>query len=137
AIERLIKREIPRESLPNLPVAASTGEEAPSPRGRHRGPPRHPPRARSPKPAVPALALVASAEPAAEPTAPAAANATPAERPAHPSPVASPRPEQHRERDRGRGPHRRHEREEPDERVVGMGDHVPAFLMRNIRTGSR
>jgi hypothetical protein len=33
-------------------------------------------------------------------------------------------------------PHRHHEDDE-DERVVGFGDHYPAFLLRPVRIGGR
>ena len=130
AIEHLIKRQISRESLPELAeVAPMAAREEARPQ-RHRGRRRE----RVPEPAAPALSLVAESQAApavAEAAHPAPATAdlpTPA-----PTPTLRPEPR----REPGRGPRHRHEREEPDERVVGMGDHVPAFLMRSMRLGSR
>ena len=146
AIERLIKHAIPRESLPELAEAAPSAVEE------HRRPERHrrPPRTRGRLVPAPALDLVAGSAaplaelapaPAAEPTPSLpAAEVRPAAVVRHEStarPAAAVRHEPRRERDHGRAPHHRHERDETDERVVGMGDHVPAFLMRSMRLGGR
>ena len=143
AIERLIKRAIPRDSLSGLAEpTASDAETQPRSERAHGRPARgrpehgrpehgrperghgHAKRERHPaqRDEAPALALVAdNAAAAADSLLPAAA---PASLPA----VAAHAEERH---------HHRHERHEPEERVVGMGDHVPAFLMRSMRLGQR
>jgi len=135
AIEHLIKRQISRESLPELSEVAPMAAREDARPQRHRGRRRE----RVLEPAAPALSLVAESE-----AAPAVAEAAPAvAEAAHPAPATADlptpaptlRPEPRREH--GRGPRHRHERDESDERVVGMGDHVPAFLMRSMRLGSR
>jgi superfamily II DNA/RNA helicase len=155
AIERLIKREIPRESLPDLPEPGPVEDEGPRHgRGEGRGARSRGPRrerggrgTRHPAPAAapvaseePTAALTAAPEPVerAEPVQRAASTAAPA-------PIArgeiihdeSRHDEHRRDRGRGRDRHRRHGEDEPDEPVVGMGDHVPAFLMRSIRSSGR
>ena len=119
AIERLIKREIPREALLDLPAPAP-GEVA-GRRDRRRG--------RRERPARPAVSAPARVP---EPASALAAAATPrpvAEAAAPPAPRASPRHERGRDRPR--------HAETAEEPVVGMGDHVPAFLKRTIRLSGR
>jgi superfamily II DNA/RNA helicase len=65
--------------------------------------------------------------------APPASRAAPVQQEQQPS--RSPRPERDRpERDRSseRGYQGRPRREDDDERIIGLGDHVPAFLMRPV-----
>ncbi|HXQ68696.1 MAG TPA: DEAD/DEAH box helicase [Alphaproteobacteria bacterium] len=132
AIEHLIKRQISRESLPELAEVAPMAAREDARPQRHRGRRReHVVR----EPAAPAPSLVAESQAApgvAEAAHPAPATAD-LPTPAPTAPTLRPEPR----REPGRGPRHRHEREEPDERVVGMGDHVPAFLMRSMRLGSR
>jgi superfamily II DNA/RNA helicase len=138
-IEQLIGRKIPVVDLPGMPEAteeaAPESDERPR-RGRTRG--RDDGRRRG----KPKLAVVAdNVAPNAAIEAPAAA-AQP--EPARPEPVRpeSIRPRFERERPRperlDRAPRRhegRREREEPP--VVGLGDHVPAFLLRPVRVAAK
>ena len=98
AIERLIKRQIPREALPDLPSPSPAPAEAADRRRRRGG--------RSDRPQQGA--------------------------PSPPAPVAEP------VRVHGDASTARPRRAEPaEEPVIGMGDHVPAFLKRTIRVSGR
>jgi len=128
AIEHMLQRPLPRGVAPDsfTPVSApEASEQAESPRGRRE---RKPVQARR----TPAPELAA---PAPEPVAP---------QPVAPQPVAAapipeaprPAPERREERRFDRKDDRRDDRRRnrDDGPVVGMGDHVPDFLMREFRT---
>jgi superfamily II DNA/RNA helicase len=123
AVERLIKREIPRETLPDLPEAAASASEGRRERGPRRGRRGHAARPLS--------------APVATDVAPVAASAQEQREPAFAEAPPLAREEPRREHGHRGERHHRNEPAEREERVVGMGDHVPAFLMRTIRLGSR
>ncbi|MSP89736.1 MAG: DEAD/DEAH box helicase [Alphaproteobacteria bacterium] len=130
-IEQLINRKIPVVELPGMPepVAAEAAEDRPrggrGSRSRESGPRDGAQRRRR---GPPELAVVAdNPPPVAEPLPVAAAPAM-----AHPEPVRPrfDRPE--------RTPRRREERPEREESSeVGLGDHVPAFLLRPVRLAAK
>jgi len=154
AIERLMKHEIVREALPELRApdpSEGTGEMRS--RGMHRGPRRERRRGdgrherRDKRMRNDSVAAVAAespfpldaAQPEISPTA-----LLPATGPAmHGDPRDNAGPQAVRRRPPnvetpqrgGRQRGRRHD-DDVDEPVVGMGDHVPAFLMRSIRLAS-
>jgi superfamily II DNA/RNA helicase len=157
AIERLLKRKIPVMTLPDFQSSKPAAAQADEPRrtrgprrGRDERPARHPARTETaPEPSslhaapssAPSEEQPAAEQPIAELAAaglaaePGVATVAPSE--PHQSPRASvvSAPAQPR-RDRGR-PRRHESDDEPDRRVVGMGDHVPAFLLRSIKLSSR
>jgi superfamily II DNA/RNA helicase len=156
AIERLLKRSIPVMSVTGFePVPGSAEEAAPrrAPRGgRARGGERsargsragRPERPRRDTPVPPAEARETERPPAAavesETNAGLAAEpgvaAAVAREPHREAPTAASAPPVQPRRERGR--HRQQDGDdEPDRRVVGMGDHVPAFLLRSIKLSSR
>jgi len=145
AIERLIKHSIPRDSLPELAAPAPAAAHEGGREARRRGRPEHgrrrererrPPKERerpTPEPALAAGETPAPVERAPLPPAPAEPSSLPPAPASLESIPSRPEPRQHR----GHASHHPHARHEPEERVVGMGDHVPAFLMRSIRLGQR
>jgi len=142
AIEALIGRPVPRIDLGLTPGHHRPAEAAPAPRGRRRTTEAEPaPRARrrraapAEKPAEkPAEEVAVAAAPAAprEPAAPSettalsepAAPSETAETPRRRRPAAKPKAAEPAPRSRHKAP--------ADEPVVGMGDHVPAFLLRPV-----
>ena len=141
AVERLIQRQIPRLLLPEFALPEGT-EAPPAPdrrprRGERavgRRNSRRPERAPRPQTADSNPALDSGAGLAAEP---GVAVSLPGDRIPVPAPAAATVEEALPPR-RERGGHRRHEPDEEREpRVVGMGDHVPAFLLRSIKLSSR
>jgi superfamily II DNA/RNA helicase len=139
AIEKLMERAIPRTTLAGVDEAAfaeGEGGRRRRGRGRGRGRPergarrpergdRRPERGTEPRPAHADSRRDANAPP------PAAADGEPAvcrdERPAAEPPRAHERPSRHEpRRGRDRGPR------ESESAVVGLGDHVPAFLLRPV-----
>ena len=105
AIESLIEQQIPRVAPPMEIGAAAPEGEVEAPRERReRGDRKRRGERREEEPA--------KAE----------------ARPAKPAEERAPRREDERRRDRRRG------KEDRDEPVVGMGDHVPDFLMRGLKT---
>jgi len=161
AIERLMKHEIGRETLPEIPAPGLAEEDGRArgrggrgsrwerSTGRERSSRR---RQRGERPNADSIAAVAGEAPfpldAEQPAVPGTelvpdpgatqhnemrGNAVPpsANRQAPPDDASHRRDARH---DRNRGRRRGHE-DEPDKPVVGMGDHVPAFLMRSIRLG--
>jgi len=149
AIEHMVQKSLPRGTAPAEFVPgeqADTGPDRPrDARGRgrerdrdrerirgERGPAR-PARPREPveAAAAPAAAVPVGTTPAAEP--PAAPR--PAAAPPAPQPAARDerRPERRDDRRDERRDRPRRERGD-DAQVVGMGDHVPDFLMRSFRT---
>jgi len=151
AIERLMKHEIVRDTLPGL-LAPSLAEGDGAVRGRaprrgrgaERGPGRARHERRDQRPRNDSIAAVAAEDPfpldAAQPEI-SAPTLVPASGPiVHDGPRdgEAPRPAQRRSPNleaphRGGRPRSRRHNDEADEPVVGMGDHVPAFLMRSIR----
>jgi len=138
AIEKLIEREIPRGDLPEGFAFSKAATEPAKPRddkgkrGGTRGRGRDRDRER-PKPEHDERAPTRPFEPEARPAQQdAAAEAPPAAaQPPQPAPEAA-RPEPVRQddrRDNRRGRDRRQRDETP---VVGMGDHVPDFLLRSF-----
>ncbi len=157
AIESLVKTEIPRADLPEGALDdASDNPERPreergSSRGRSRGGARSD--SRPPREDRPAREEAPQAKPAAEPVEPVVelAKAEPerAPRPApqrdrseRPAERAAERPAADRNtgerrterREQGRGGDRAAPRDE--NRIVGMGDHVPDFILRSFRLTS-
>jgi superfamily II DNA/RNA helicase len=152
AIEHLIGKPIPRIEVPGLATADLTVDpDARRGRGRGRGGPakreparesggdgarrggaRH--RERTPGPGNAAPAPAYAAPTYATPAEAAPTNvvelAPPAERRPRPVRDAEPPRDHDRERGRGRGP--RHDDEPSSPPVVGLGDHVPAFLLRPV-----
>jgi len=125
AIESLLQKTLPRAATPDLaPVAqdGTTHESAPAERPRREE--RRPRNDRKPKPAPEAVASTPAPVPeVVEPTAEPAA--------------MTERPQYSADRRRERGDRDRNDRPRRDnqnDRVVGMGDHVPDFLMREFRT---
>ncbi|HLI14118.1 MAG TPA: DEAD/DEAH box helicase [Alphaproteobacteria bacterium] len=137
AIERLIKREIPRQSIADLPAPSPSEAEAAAPGGRrgHGGRSRRG-RADYRREAPPAL-QASQQQPVVADHAESPSLEEKAERAgAEVIPVTAEIRERHRSRNRSRD-HRRRDESEPDEPIVGMGDHVPAFLMRTMRFSNR
>lgn len=133
AIESLVKQPIPRVDSPIAAVAPdAAGEDAaPAPartRGARGGRARSKPEA-APKPAV------APVE-AANAPAPEAAAPERAPRPEREPRERAPRPEREPRQDREprpeRAPRERREGRRDDTPVVGMGDHMPDFLLRDF-----
>jgi superfamily II DNA/RNA helicase len=132
-VEELLGRQIDRVEIPGG-TSAPARDAAPETRER---PERKPRRRRDEKPAE-KLAEKPAVEPAGErDAAPTATAKDPAPAETAPKPAAKPvvqrdakreakNDEGDRSRGRGRGGRR-------DRQVVGMGDHVPAFLMRPVR----
>ena len=124
AIERLIKHDIPRESLPDLPAPAP-GEVAARRRGRRGRGER--PAERAPSATVPVV------EPALATAGPTLGEPAPARPLVEAGGPVGRGEDYRRERDR----HDSRRAPPAEERVVGMGDHVPAFLKRTIRLSGR
>ncbi len=134
AIEQLVKQPIPRGEVPEgaLEAASDTPERPREERGGRsrggRGEGRS--RERAPRTEKPAVAPVESvmAEPVAEAVVEAA-----------PKPERAPRREERSEprRDDRRSEHRsgreQHSNRDQGERVVGLGDHVPDFILRSFK----
>ncbi|QYK39906.1 MAG: DEAD/DEAH box helicase [Paracoccaceae bacterium] len=125
AIESLIKKQIPRGTLPEGFVMPAGDDRPEAPRGRDdrrsggsgrdRGTRRDAPRRETAPAAAPEAETVVAATPAA--------------------PTPAPRREEPREdrREHRRDDHRRDRREDRvHDRVVGMGDHVPDFILRSF-----
>ncbi len=128
AIEALLQKSLPRAATSDLPqVEDVIGDDAPAERPRREE--RRPRNDRKPKP-TPDAAPVAEA-PVAEPVA-AVVPETPAVQAA---PERAQRSTDRRtDRTNNRDRNDRPRRDGPNDRVVGMGDHVPDFLMREFRT---
>jgi len=152
AIEQLIGKQIPRVELPGLPAnaeASDRGEATAEPDARARKRDRHGRGGR--RRGKPDLAVLTGG--AAEVELPLHGRADAEHGGNQPSTEAAPRVEapraeparQHFKRDAKRQDHRpdrqsgrrdeRREREEPP--VVGLGDHVPAFLLRPVRISAK
>ena len=122
AIEQLIGKPIPRITIEGI---AAESEEAPEgERHERRGRGRRGERDRRPRRGERRERTDHAARAAEQPPAPA-----------HPAPVATlPRGEQRRNAPQARERHRDRERDRDDGPTpVGMGDHVPAFLLRGRR----
>lgn len=149
AIERLIKRNIPRESQPDLSGPSPTGVKTASKghgrvKGRGHGSKRdlgehgshgghvieHLAPVEDPASGE-ATPLPITAKPALEEHGGAAPSSASTR---HQAPY---RGKSHGEQGHGHDRQRHHEDDEPDKPVVGMGDHVPAFLMRSMRSSGR
>ncbi len=123
AIESLIGKPIPRMTIegvvPESGEAPEEGRHERRGRGAKRGE-----RDRKPRRGERRERTEHTAPPAEQPAAPA-----------HPTPVAAlPRGEQHRDAPQARERPRRRERDHDDGPTpVGMGDHIPAFLLRGRR----
>ncbi|MBI3517312.1 MAG: DEAD/DEAH box helicase [Proteobacteria bacterium] len=147
AIESLINKAIPRIELAGLITADLTAEDDGRRRGRGRGrggekrpAAERPPRRRDGGRAKPSHD--AAPERAPEPVADNVVELAPAERhreaPHDAEHRPEPRAERPRDRDRGRdrGRGRHHDDEvpaAPATPMVGLGDHVPAFLLRAVK----
>ena len=131
AIVKLIGREIPAVSIEGLaaPEREAAAEERPT-RSRSS---RSRPGARREKPADADAKVVPIREPRPEPVISAEPAARPrAERPARAERTPhAPRREPGEAREQR--PERRHERDDLGPPVVGLGDHMPAFLARPVR----
>ena len=128
AIERLTGVKIPRIDLPGPSSGPVREGKRPAPREHHHRSPReaHPPREQRPPQPPQVHAPVPDATPApAVPPAQNVAPPAPQAQPHHPRP-AQPRHQQHPRHDR-----------EPESRVKGLGDHVPAFLQQDPMRRSR
>jgi superfamily II DNA/RNA helicase len=131
AIVKLIGREIPAVSIEGLaaPTHDAAAEERPT---RSRGG-RSRTATRREKPAETSAKVVPIREPRPEP----AANAEPAARALSERPARAERaphaPRREASEPRERRPERRHERDDLGPPVVGLGDHMPAFLTRPVR----
>ncbi|TDQ58147.1 superfamily II DNA/RNA helicase [Phaeovulum veldkampii DSM 11550] len=137
AIESLVKTAIPRAELPEGFELSEAAQQPPRERdekparartGRSRERDRREPKAAAEITPVEApLAEAARPEPVwAEPNRPEPVRATPARSEAQPEPCLEPRDDHRRDRDD------RRDRGGPV--VVGMGDHVPDFILRSFRT---
>ena len=126
AIEALLQKSLPRAATPDLPPVADMAEDA-APQERPRREERRPRNDRRPKPA--AVVETAVTETPADVVAEVVVEPTAVQ-------VAPERPQYSAERRRDRGDRDRNDRPRRDnnDRVVGMGDHVPDFLMREFRT---
>jgi superfamily II DNA/RNA helicase len=126
AIEALLQKSLPRTATPDLPPVVEMAEDAVA-QERPRREERRPRNDRRPKPA--AVVETAVAETPAEVVADVVVEPTAVQ-------VALERPQYSAERRRDRGDRDRNDRPRRDsnDRVVGMGDHVPDFLMREFRT---
>lgn len=131
AIEDLVKMEIPRIENPN----AVAQEAAPAPKQEEPKAEDDAPKSRSRRRRTKKTdeTVEAAATPAVE---------TPAPKAAEPAPAPAPKPEPEKAREDKPAPRRRGGRSGGnndrqgggrDNRIVGMGDHVPAFLMRDLR----
>lgn len=118
AIEKLLQKPLPRGTAPDMAPITDTPRPDRPKRDDRRDAKRG--RGRDRDTAAPE-AKAAAAAPAPVPAAPAPVTAAPA--PLEPRPM-----DKRRERERDRP------RREPQDQVIGMGDHVPDFLMREFRT---
>ena len=137
-IETLIGIEIPRRSLPGFDPAELTTSAR---RRRRGGKPAARPAASAPRPRSEASRPRQQAQPrppaaeAAPQRPPAARNADAGEAPA--PAASSPRNGKRREDREDRRPSRKGQGRDSERTVVGMGDHVPAFLLREPIIGSK
>ncbi|MDW4548167.1 DEAD/DEAH box helicase [Defluviimonas sp. D31] len=138
AIEALVKKPIPRGAIPEgfeISEAAQRPARKDDDKGKGRGRSRGGREDRKPRPVKP-HGEEAPMAPLEQPLAAAKAEARPEPRP---EPAVEPRPERAERRDdrrsdrkgKGEGRGRREDRDAP---VVGMGDHVPDFLMRGLKS---
>jgi superfamily II DNA/RNA helicase len=127
AIEALLQKSLPRAATIELPPAAELPDEgAKLERPRREDRPRRNDRRPTPVAVMDVIATETLAEGVVDVIVePTAVQITP-ERPQY----SADRRRERGERDRNDRPRREH----PNDRVVGMGDHVPDFLMREFRT---
>ncbi|MCU9847107.1 DEAD/DEAH box helicase [Defluviimonas sp. WL0024] len=147
AIESLVKKPIPRGAIPEgfeISEAAQRPARKDDDKGKGRGRGRGGREDRKPRPVKP-HGEEASMAPLEQPVAAAKAETRPEPRP---EPAAEPRPERAERPERPERPERRDDRksdrkgkgegrgrrEDRDAPVVGMGDHVPDFLMRGLKS---
>jgi superfamily II DNA/RNA helicase len=126
AIEQLLQKSLPRGAMPELPPLADRPErseraERPARRDEKR-------RERGPRPERAAPAAVPVAETVIPTPAPVEAVVLPE------TDIRQPERKRERERERERDQGRDRPRRDNNDQVVGMGSHVPDFLMREFRT---
>ncbi len=134
AIESLVKKPLPRVEAPEGFELSEAAQRAPrkddgKDRSRGRGRDRDERRSRPVKPHG-EEAPMAPIEAAPVAVKPESKEDKRAERKSEPKPDRNPEPRQDKREGR-KGDRRREDRDEP---VVGMGDHVPDFLMRGIKS---
>ncbi len=122
-IEQLLQRALPRGTAPGLKAAPQSTPEDDAPAAR-------PKRSRAPRSASKAAASDAKIDaPAVEPVTAVAESAAQPPAPAHGEQPSAPR----ERRDAQRSTRDRGGRRDSRDNVVGMGDHVPDFLLREFR----
>ncbi|WP_126975743.1 DEAD/DEAH box helicase [Frigidibacter oleivorans] len=141
AIEALVKAPLPRVEMPEGVVLGAAGDED-EPRASSRSGSSRSPRSRGGRDSGRDDRRSAEPRGEAQPRAAAASDEAPAPAPA---PRTEPRAEPRRDaprtdqrsepRGEGRGSQHRDRRDEPA--VVGMGDHVPDFILREFRIPAR